>query len=298
MTSVQEDFVTMVLTTVAVLNANSTVWQENVPLSALIASITTDVNEVVDLQSEQDKKHTGITDNKKAKRSKLEDDVVLIAHILAFFAATTEEAALEEQMDLQPSDLTHMTELKLLGQAKVVLDAAKKYTNDAKPYGLTADMVSNLNTHYNDFSEVLNAPRVAIVDVSDATDNIARIISELRKTIIKKLDKAMMLYRDTTLYEKYLKARIIVNSPTRHLAATGNFTDEAGNPLEDVKITIDNGTDDVLRKSSPKGNIRVQNLLDGVHKLYAEKPGFTKVEMQFTVSPPDTAKLNIVMKAL
>ncbi len=60
----------------------------------------------------------------------------------------------------------------------------------------------------------------------------------------------------------------------------------AHNPADTAK-----GTETERRKSSPLGNIRVQNLLEGDHVLLVEKPGLLSQEISFVVTGIDTVRL-------
>jgi hypothetical protein len=297
MTKLQEDYLTMSLTVTTVLQEDAAIWQDNVPFSGVVNMVDGLNDDITDYQSEQEKDNTGITEDKKKTRGLLEENTVLISSILSFFASSTSNANLQRQMNLQPSKLAHMPELTLIGIAKIVLQAGTGNLANAQPYGLTQAMVSNQQTYMDAFSKILNAPRVATTSTANATDRIEELLGELHNAIEEKMDKGIALFAShVDFYNQYKKARVIVHSASRHIAMMASFTDANGEPLQNVRIVIENGKEKVLRKSSPLGNIRVQNLLEGEHVMIVEKSGFEKQEIRFIVSSPETTKLVVVMK--
>ena len=296
MTKNQEDYLSMSQTTFSFLIENTAVWQRNLPIAETIQSIGTENDAIIDLQADQEKSHKGVTDSKQNDRTALEDIAHLVANILSFCGGKTKNFDLQGQVAEATIDLSRQSGIRLIGITDVVLKAGADNLEAATPYGLTQDMLDTLKVAKDAFVKQLNAPRSAINSASTATDMLAAGIDNLH-TGYQALDKGMVQFNgNTTFYNGYKKARMIVHSATRHLAITAAITDTAGNPVQDAKITILNGDEKVLRKSSPLGNIRVQNLLEGEHVMTLEKPGFEPLDVTFIVAPPETARVDVVMK--
>lgn len=299
MTKNQEDSLTMSQTTIAFLLENESIWKGNPYIAGLITDLGKKNDELVDDQAEQEKSHTGITEKKQDDRTGTEDDIHIVSNVLSFFAAMTGDIPLKGVVKPGTIDLSDVSGEKLVGVAKTTLQEGTDHLSAATPFGLTQDMLTSLDGHLEGFVKMINAPRIAITTAAVHTDAIAVGISYLNQVYKDKLDKGMVMFKNqVNFYNQYKKVRVKVHSPTHHIAATALFTGADGSPLENVKITIVNGDEKVLRKSTPKGNIRVQNLLPGDHVLVAEKPGYEKVEMPFLVSEPDTTRLEVVMKMM
>ncbi len=300
MTRQQEDYLSMSQTTISFLQTNESVWTANAPLTAVITEIDTNNSEIVDWLAKQEASHGGVTAGKHDDRDNTEEDVHTISNILSFFAAVTGNAAVQGAVKASSRDLARLSGLKLVGVAQMVLQTAKDNLAAAGAYGLTQTMIDSLSQHTDAFTASINAPRLAISGSVNATDMIEQSLHTLHTDIEDKLDAGMVLYKSNTeFYNQYKIARTIVHSPTRHIAVTVHFADNSGNAVAGVNVTITNGkegTIKLLRKSSELGNIRVQNLVAGDYEMKAEKAGFTTQETEFTVAPPATTKLDVVMQ--
>lgn len=296
MTKTQEDYVDMTLTVNEVVNLFSNVWKGDIPFTAMMKELNANNDAIVDNQAKQEMKSDPATATKKKARSQLELEDTKLSSALCYMGAETGNTSLQKQTNYAPLAFGRMSEMKLIGVSKIIGDLGNANMGNGELYNVTPELVAEQAKAQTEFSRQLNAPRVAITASSDATDMIATLIDAQHTLIDERFDKAMVRYMGTDFYNRVQKARIIVDSPTHHLALTALFTGGNGEPLPDVKVSIINGDDKVLRNSSPLGNIRVQNLLAGDHVLVAEKPGYGKTELPFLVSEPDTTKLEVMMK--
>ena len=300
MTRLQEDYLSMSQTTISFLLDNATIWSSNAPLSAVIKDIDTLNADIVDWLAEQEKSTGGITGGKQNDRENVEDDILGISNILSFYAVITGNIAVQGTIKTGTRNVTRPSGLKLIGVAQMVLKTGTDNLAGAAAYGLTQAMLGSLSTHLDAFTASINAPRLAITGTANATDMIEQDLHTLHTDIDEKLDAGMVLYKaNTEFYNQYKIARITVHSATRHIAVTAAFTDGSGAPVADVHVTITGGKEGeqkVLRKSSLLGNIRIQNLVAGNYVMMIEKAGYAGQEIKFTVAPPETTKLSVVME--
>lgn len=296
MTHRQEDFLSMSQVTISFLFDNQSVWQSNAPLAETIATIDAINQEIIDLSADQVINNTGIATEKKNYRAGVITDTTSISGVLTFYAAKANDIDLQILLLPSARQLKRYPGLQLIGYAKLVLDAGIANLANAAQYGLTQAMLNSLSSNMDLFTQRLNAPRNAAAAKAQATRRIGELINNLRTDITGKLDKAIVLYKaNAGFYSLYKKSRIIVNSPTHRLSLMVAVADGNDKPVAGARITIGNGKEKVLRKTSLLGNIRVQHLREGEHTMTVEKEGCETQTIVFIISPPETTKLRVVM---
>ncbi|MBK5284629.1 MAG: carboxypeptidase regulatory-like domain-containing protein [Bacteroidia bacterium] len=293
MTKDQEDILNMYEATADVLQTHNSVWSSNVPFSAAVAELNDNIDDIGDLRDQQETDTTGVTDDKDLKRKTLEDQTYTAASIIIFYASTNNKRELLKKVSFNRSALSKARDNELPGMSDQVHQAAADNALAVLPFGWTALMTSDLGTAINDYVDYISKPRAALSETSAATEELPKVYDATTKLLEERLDKGMELYRVTKpdFYAQYFNARIIVNSPTLKRALQVQFVDDAtGKPIAHVRVTVDTT---IHRRSSKKGNIRVQNLTEGAHQFKTSIPGYADTTRDFNVISGETTKMEI-----
>jgi hypothetical protein len=295
MNKVQEDTLNMYETVSDVLHTHDAVWNTNVPFTDAVTALDDNIDTIGNLRDQQDEDTTGVTEDKGEKRKTLEDQTFAIGSAIVFYASVNNNRELKKKVDFPRSTLERARDNELPGMSSQVHQEAVAHAADILPFGITAGMITNLGTALADYVDYISKPRAAKSETSAATEQLPQAFTDTDKVLEERLDKGMELYKTTNadFYLQYFNARVIVNSPTQKRALEVQFQDGAtGNPLEHVKVLVDGS---INRRSSEKGNIRVQSLSEGGHSLTASLPGFVTHPENFNVISGETTRIVIRM---
>jgi len=298
MNKIQEDTLNMYEAASDVLHAHDTVWNTNVPFSDAVEELDDDIDAIGNLRDQQEADISGVTDDKDERRVTLENQTYTIASAIVFYASVTNNRELLKKVNFTRSKLEQARDNEVPGMSKQVHQAAAANAAAILPYGVTATMITDLNTAIDAFVEYISKPRAAKSETSAATEQLPQVYTDTDKLLEERLDKGMELYRfsEPDFYTQYFNARIIINSPTQKRALEVKFVDEVtGAPIEHVKVLVDLT---INRRSSEKGNIRVQSLSEGSHSLKATLPGYSDATENFNVISGETTKLTIRMRTV
>lgn len=297
MTKDQEDKLNMYETVDGVLQGNDTVWTGNSEFSDAVDDLEDDIEKIGDLAQQQMEDITGITEDKHEARIALEEQIIAVASIIVFWASRGGGRGIVNKVNFGRSELSKARDNEITGMAEQVHEVAADNAAVLVPFGLTPAMITALADAITEYNKHISKPREALTETSAATEQLPPVFRDTDKILEEQLDKGMELFKvsEPDFYTQYFNARIIVNSPTQKRALEVTFTDMVTNaPLFHVSVVID---DTIKRRSSKKGNIRVQNLAEGSHTLEADLPGYEHIKVIFNVIAGETTKLVVKMIA-
>ncbi|HLG34537.1 MAG TPA: hypothetical protein VI757_06610 [Bacteroidia bacterium] len=295
MTKDQEDILNMYEAVDDVLQTHNAVWNTNVPFSDTVADFEANIDTIGNLRDQQEEDTTGVTQDKNNKRLLLESKTYTMGSIIVFYASVTNNRKLLEKVNYTRSKLENARDNELPAFSKHVHQAAVDNAAALVAYGVTPLMIADLGTAIDNFVKDIGKPREAVSDTSAATEQLPGVYSNNDLLLAERLDKGMELFKaaNPDFYTQYFNARIIVNSPTLTRALDVKFVDDiTGNPIAHVKVNVD-GT--INRRSSLKGNIRVQSLSEGAHSLTGKLPGYVDALQNFNVISGETTKIVVRM---
>jgi len=166
---------------------------------------------------EADKKQqtptTGAKQDKRNVRSDFEDEILVVADQLAALGAKNNDATLEAQAHLSLPLLDKLSVDELEATGKRISELATANLAALADYGIAQADITALDGLRTQFGGVKNAPRSAIVDRKKETDIIPGMVTKLRSTLRRQLDRLMTPFKRTNpeFYAGYLAARVIVD---------------------------------------------------------------------------------------
>jgi hypothetical protein len=296
MTKDQEDKLNMYQAVDGVLQSHNSVWTANTEFSAAVDELEDNIDSIVNLAEQQDEDITGVTEDKDEARAELETNTLSVASIVVFWASKTGNRKLVKKVNYTKTELHDARDNELPTMGNTVYKEANANSAALLPFGLTAGMITTLQTSISTFQDYISKPREALADTSAATKQLPPVFAATDKLLAEQLDNGMALYQVShpDFYTQYFNARVIVNSPTLTRALEAHFEDfDTGLPLEHVSVLVDIN---ITRRSSEKGNIRVQSLDEGRHHITAGLPGYVTAGEDFNVILGETTKLVIKLR--
>lgn len=154
----------------------------------------------------------GITLDKKAVRSQLEEASVQLAANLEAFALTTGNNALKEEVHFTASSFSVMRDNILPVTVQKLLDKGAMYFNELTAYGVAEESLKELQQLLNHYLDYSAAPRVAIGKRKTARTDIAAQIEE-GNNALEIMDKLAGNFNNTApgFVAAFRSARMIVD---------------------------------------------------------------------------------------
>lgn len=290
----QEDTLNMYQSTFDILVANAATYAANLPFTTAVGNLDTAIEAIGDLRDQQEEDTKGVTEDKQNNRQTLEEETYTIASVIIFYASGINNRTLLQKVNFTRSELSRARDNELPGMSEQVHQAAVANAAAILPFGVTATMITDLNTSLQTYVDSISKPRAAISDNSAATEQLPQLFADTTKLLEESLDKGMELYRvsASAFYAAYFNARIIVNSPTHKRALEVVFIDSLTEKIiTHVKVRVGS----INRRSSKLGRIFIQNLTEGAHTLKAFLPGYKNAEQDFNIISGETTKLTVIM---
>jgi hypothetical protein len=281
------------------LHHNSTIWSGH-PLFDDVVVLLAPLNEkLLELSMLQGQRNIGGAEEKKIARLKLEEDTYSITKIALFLAAKTKDIELREKTYFTRSRLKAARENEITGMAEQVLKAATDNQVAMTPLGLTPAMLTGLADDIQKFNDKVSLPRSLRKESANATRDIPAVIKEAKELLDEQLDLYMYVFKEShsVFYNTYFSLRRVGKVPTHKRPLEISFVDadtDAALAKVSMKIKLENST--IRRKSSPRGNVRVQHIGEGAHKLTASLPSYKNTEVNFKTVKGETVKLKVEME--
>jgi hypothetical protein len=221
--------------------------------------------------------------DKPGARKALELQLLDIARALKAYAMATADAELSKDAHLTESQARRLPEVALLGQAKRFADLATAHLAVLGPFGVAAAQITELQARANAFSALLDDPGKAIARRHAATLEL----EALRKKgllLCKLLDFLVPMYRDTEpdFVGRYKIARRITDPAYRKRALVVRVSGANGGPVYNALISLP--ALKLQRKTGPGGQIYVDRLKPGIHKLHIAAEGYQPLEQEVKIS--------------
>jgi len=140
----------------AVFAATYNLWAEKIPL----------IESNRDAQTLQT---TGITTDKTAKRAAMTDKALFIENRLQSYANVTNQPVLLESIKYSASDLKKARDTDVVGICNTILAKASANAAEIETYGVTAEMITDLQAAITAYSVTLAKPKVAKSQTKTAT---------------------------------------------------------------------------------------------------------------------------------
>lgn len=154
----------------------------------------------------------GKTDDKHSARSEVVKNVMAFAGGLYAWAAKTGNNEIINASSVVRSDLYKIREAEFAPVIKDLLDKAKDRTQELADFGITEELISNLENYLNNYSSALGKREISAGIRSNAVRSLKELFAESIKAldVLDKFAEVQKL-KHKAFYEEYLVLRRIKN---------------------------------------------------------------------------------------
>jgi hypothetical protein len=217
MTSRENSKLNMYQTTIDVCNLNSEIFK---PVRAFVDALS-ELNLVVNdiRQTEQNQSKTNVqsaTLEKNEYEVKLLSISLQIANAIYVYAFENNDRVLLSLNSVNKSSFLSSEGNKKLSLAGNIYRSGTMVIDKLDYYGITPETLDDLQKAISNYEEHIVKPRDIIVARKNYTENLKSLFAKADSVLYDKLDKLIVLFKDTGFYNEYKSARNIVNTSVRH----------------------------------------------------------------------------------
>ncbi len=192
------------------------------------------------------------------------------------YAAGIQNATLQNTMDVRATYLEKEKKDRLPTISQEIFDEANAVKVATAPYGLTQDMLDILEDAIPAYESVANKPRISHGEVTDATEQVVKIIGEQDKLLEEQLDRIVKTFAtsDPTLVSLWETARTIVDPQTTHTPFT--LTIKTGNnvPIQNARCVLNKLSQEKVLFSNVSGVAYFPTISSGEWSVTVTADGF------------------------
>ncbi len=214
MTQKQMNRKQMVEATITYMDQNLNEWQ-SIPKIAEVKTKLSEICEAIEAAAAEQNSAMVFPGKIKAMVKKsLADKADIVNDVVEVYALMNNQEVLAQQMSDSANELLKLKNETLIIRVKQIIDAATE--NQAAllaDYGLSAELISDLQADYDRFLELNGQPRVYRVKSAVATLNLEELFTQASNLLSNQLDNLMKVFkrRNANFYNGYLKARVVVD---------------------------------------------------------------------------------------
>jgi hypothetical protein len=201
--------ITMFEATLGVLDQNNSIWSARAGFADAVTRARDGTTSIRNMIGKQQIPTTGVTEDKEAARTDLEDKLVVLANQVAAYAAKNGNHDLGARVEMTRSSVDRLSESDLIQTAQRVGQSADGELQALADYGVTAAEIASLNEARTKFEQMKGAPREAVVGRKVTTMSLSEAIVAVRSIFRNELDKLMWAFRQSNpdFFNAYTAAR-------------------------------------------------------------------------------------------
>jgi len=278
-------------------NSNAAIWSSNPLISDAKATLSDNVLQIMAAMTLQRNDSVGATADKTTLRKDLEEKAFFISTaICAYISLNSGQKELYKTVYIPKSTLSRAREADLLLYIEELQGVAVAELENLGPYGVFEVTITELTGARSAFYDMLRTPAEVTASRKEATEAIAVLLHQTITLLDDTMDRLVEVLRrsEPKFVDVYFSERRIHKVGTRAVSLEITTVNAAGKiPLAKAQIEV-MGTR-IKRKSSEKGQNRVQNLKEGNYTLLVSHPDFVSQTIPFTIIGSETTLLVVEM---
>jgi hypothetical protein len=222
---------------------------------------------------------------------------VLSAGLSAYAAAAGDEE-LRSIVSLAPTRFKKAKQMELAGMVDKLKDIATDKLAVLPPYGIGQPMIDKVGALIKDFYKADEAQKRAKKGHKIRKADIKKAIAEIRDLLSEQLDLCaeLVMYDHPEFKFVYNDARRLHIHGRRHLALMLKVVDaQTGAAVSNAVVEIH--PENIKRKASKLGNLRIRNLKEGKQRIIITAEGYTTQTLEREYSTEHKLKEQVRMVA-
>jgi len=183
----------------------------------------------------------GITADKRNFKENLCQLTTDIAGMIYAFAVEASNNALKQEVNLSVSVLKRKSDSELLQTCQAIHERGAENATALKNYGITPDLLTELQDAVTAFAAASPKPRTAIGKRKTRREIVNGLFKEMDGILNERMDTLMGKFRTTNpeFYQTYFNLREIVDPSSTTTQLKGTITDAADNkPIKNASVEI------------------------------------------------------------
>lgn len=207
-----------------VVIANSPIWEGVPRFVSIYDTFTEKVAHLEQSIVQQSNRTIGVSSSVKTLRGTVIEKALVISDALMVLARETDNTILRFQARTNRSELTYGTKISVMQKIRTISDLADEFVSELEPYGISIEMILELQTLSDQLNLAFTRTRSAIVSRSEITRDIDRTVSELDNLLSEGLDRLMKRFSASHpgFYGSYHNARSTITYGIRHTGGSGS----------------------------------------------------------------------------
>lgn len=252
------------------------------------------------LRIEQEVDITGLSDKKAELRSQAIQKGVVVQTALESYSSLCNLPILFKEIHYTPSDLKRMGDSDLVIVLKLIARKATEYIAQLPDYGMSEELLEQLEDATNLFNASVNTPKDGILTHKQITDKIGEEV-KISMATVKKIDLLMKIFSQTNppLYSEYLGVRRL-ETHSGSIDARVQVNDaqtKEGLAGSRVVITL-NDTTVIDKLTAAGGGINIKSMDEDSYMVTISKPNYQTCTVPFVVSGDDGALLTVDLRKI
>ena len=311
MTKEQEAYEKMSLASSSFLIANPTITATLTGFTTYFPIIQSIHPQIMSAKILQEADRKGDTINKNVLRASLVDLVMDVKRRMVAYGTNTNNNSLLELVNYTETQLKKCSDSKLVASCQVIRDNANTNISALATYGVTAAILTNLQTTINNFSAAIPKGRVVVTNSGEATQMLTNLFKTLGSNW-SKIDTLVEMVKVShpNFYDEYQKVRKVIEMGTGSLALkikAKNVHTQKPEANVTLILTPTNGLlksasasdrKGVVKKTATGGGSNYKNIADGMYLLTAKKTGFKDVNETVNVVDGEMTSIEVLMELI
>lgn len=223
-----------------VCQANAAAVDSNVAFKTLLTGFLSKVDQLALLAQADDVPITGITQDKNQIKKQLCERTAALANVVFVYAATTNDNTLKAKVSFSETQLNRLRAEELAPHCQNIHDAAAENLAQLADYGITAAILTNIQTRINAYSQAFLKPSLAKNDRKINNAKITALIKEITQLLDERLNRLALTFKMShpDFFEQYEQARKVEEPPVTHTQLKITVTDKATqSPINNAQVT-------------------------------------------------------------
>ena len=212
-----------------------------VPAFQTASTISKAIADIINITQLKDVALTGITIDKSNSKQTLCQIAADMAGIISAFASATSNNTLKQEVNFPVSKLLKTRDDELAPRCQNIHAKAVANLAALADYGITAAMLTGLQTAINNYSAETPKPRTALSQRKTYNANLAVLFKETDAILRDQLDKLVMTFKTSNpdFIKTFESNRIIIDPASTATQLKGVITNKSDdNPIKGATITI------------------------------------------------------------
>ena len=307
MNNYQESYEKMSNASASYLLANPAITGTIPNFSTYFVPVQTANGQILILKVKQEADKSVDTANKKKLRSELIALGIDVSRRMVAYSTVTNNIGLLSLVEYSESDMKRSSDSNLVSICQVIRDNANANVTALGSYGVTAAMLTNLQTLITNFYTAIPKSRVQATGSGSTTRQLTALFKTLAESW-EKIDTLIEMVRTShvNFYNEYQSVRRIIDTGAGALTLKGLVTDAmSGEPIKGATLSFSlegnkglakaakAATESVIKKTALKGGFNIKTLPAGVYTVTVKKVGYADQVTTIAVAEGELTDLNI-----